>query len=861
MPAINSSVLYFPDVTGRNLRKVDTTGTISTVGLVTSSDPVYLALKAEFSLTTNFLSIGDVCVDPHGNLYVWDTSMLCIFKIDTNLNLTTILGTSPPTNAVSGVGGPSINATLHNVSSIVCDAAGNLYLSGASSASAGFHPNLIFGINTNTTAQTMLGVSVPAGDIEVLFGSIVTAPPTFTAGPNGVTGTSSYMSWDGSHQSGGVILAIDGNGNVYFGDILLWFQGSSGSVETFGIRRVDAASGIVTLVAGNATPFSTGGAPNPTTGPALSSYLYNTITTIAADLSGNVYFEDTFTGSDFQIAKLSGGNISVVAGTGTAIPPPTGDGGSALSANLYNFTRLKVDSAGNIYIGDSSHYSVREVFVSTGIIDIVAGTYTNSGSTADGVPATTANLNGVLLSVGVALFATPPPPPPPPPPPLTASNSCTGTQKYQWIQYVDARKALAQRLSDPGNAFWTDAENGLYIIEALRTWNALTEVWNCDVTFTANSAAGEWINLAGLTGSPRIRTVTDNDLYVMMQLHLLEPTSGGGTWTGTSQFSLAALQAALQRRRDEVIQASGCNPAQLSAISVIPNTYRVSLPDNVLEPRRARFLGSDSSVITLTLEDSTTWDHFEPYHLQAPGLPASWGVTEGPPLTIDLDVKAIVPGELDVLALVSGPIFAPPALSLLGVPDDWSWLCKWGALADLLSFESEATDQPRAQFCQKMFADSLKLMRASNWVIAGQVNGLPVDIPYVSEMDQYSPEWEENETSPYIVSAGMDLIAPCPLLTGEESAGVTLTLVANAPIPSGDGDYVQVSRDTFDAILSYAQALAMFKQGGAEFMAAQPLIDTFFTAAKETNARLAKMGLYFDVMKTQGRREQVEQPR
>jgi len=95
---------------------------------------------------------------------------------------------------------------------------------------------------------------------------------------------------------------------------------------------------------------------------------------------------------------------------------------------------------------------------------------------------------------------------------------------YQWITYVQARQALAARLADPTNAFWSDAENGLYLIEALRTWSAFTEQWNTYFPFAA-SAAPVWYNMGSMAGSPRLRTLTDVYLYTLMEYHLLEPAT------------------------------------------------------------------------------------------------------------------------------------------------------------------------------------------------------------------------------------------------------------------------------------------------------------------------------------------------
>jgi hypothetical protein len=427
---------------------------------------------------------------------------------------------------------------------------------------------------------------------------------------------------------------------------------------------------------------------------------------------------------------------------------------------------------------------------------------------------------------------------------------------YSWITWQSARQALAARLADPTNAFWSDVENGLYLAEALRTWAALTEIWNADFAFSPTPQV--WYDIATMVGSPRIRTLTDDYLYRVMQYHLLEPSSGG-TWTGTSQFTISDFSGALQRRRDEMIQASGCNLAQLTPpIASVPNTRRTIFPDSTLEPRRARFVPDSGLPNTMTREDSLAWDSFESTHLQTSRTPQSWSVITGPPLAMDLDTAPNIPGTFDVIALQAGLNFVPPAPTLLSLPDDWAALAKWGALADLLGRDSEATDHLRANYCLKRFNAGLKIMAASNWLLSATINGIPCDTPSVREMDGYSAEWEENPDAwPSLITAGMDLCAPCPV----NSHGVSLVLIGNAPIPVLDDDFVQISRDTFDAILDEAQFLASLKQGGAEFVAAQALDKNFFTVAAETNTRLAKMGLFADMLHLEGERQNIAQPR
>lgn len=429
---------------------------------------------------------------------------------------------------------------------------------------------------------------------------------------------------------------------------------------------------------------------------------------------------------------------------------------------------------------------------------------------------------------------------------------------YQWITYLQARQALAARLADPNNVFWTDAENKLYLCEALRIWNALTEQWNADFAF--QTVAQTWYDLSILAGSPRIRTLHDTDLYTIMQYHLLEPPTGGGTWTGTSQFSLSDLQGALQRRRDEMIQVSGCNLAQLPPLPSTPNVRRTFFADSTLEPIRARFVPDSGSAITLSREDTIAFDAFEPDHLQTPQIPQAWSVITGPPLAMDVDTAPNVPGTYDVLTLQAGLTFQPPRSTLLSVPDDWAWVAKWGALADLLGRDSEATDRQRSDYCLQRYMMGLQVMQQSNWLVSATIKGVPVDTPSVREMDGFQSEWEENVAAwPSVVTAGIDFFAPCPVPSSP--TGISMIVIGNAPCPNLDGDFVQVSRDVFDAILDYAQVLASFKMGGAEFAATQDLEKNFFALAAATNKRLAKLGLFRDIAGLEGRRQGINQPR
>lgn len=435
---------------------------------------------------------------------------------------------------------------------------------------------------------------------------------------------------------------------------------------------------------------------------------------------------------------------------------------------------------------------------------------------------------------------------------------------YTWITLAQARSQLAARLADPGFVFWVQPELTIYIQEALRMWNALTFTWKTQYTF--NLAAGPtptWQSLGYMaSSSPRFRTVSDTDVFTTIEYHLLEPPTGS-TWTGTSQFNINDLATALQRCRDEFIQVTNCDQVNPARIAILPNERDYTFPDNYLDIARARWipLPEDGTPVTLIRNDETGLGFYEPGYAQnPPGTPTQYNIASVAPRALQLDIAPSTAGALDLIALVAGSNLAPPSSTLLDVPNDFAWVLKWGTLADLLDRESEATDRLRAAYCRQRYTDGLTLMQNTPWIMQASINGLPSDIVAMTDMDSYSPEWDSQPGDMQtVIAAGIDVftIVPDPVNT----LGVTFTVLANAPIPTADADFIQVSRDDWDAVLDYAQFLAAFKQGGEEFVASKVLEESFLAAAVATNGRLMKLGLFADVFVQKGSIESRAQER
>ena len=169
-------------------------------------------------------------------------------------------------------------------------------------------------------------------------------------------------------------VALDGAGNLYIADR-----------DHNRIRKVTAATGLISTLAGNGTPAYAGDGLI-STNAAVS---VNAPTGLAVDGAGNLYIADT---GNQVIREINSANgvISTVAGTGAE--GSTGDLGPATAATLHQPQGVSIDSAGNLYIADTANQRIRRVDASTGIVATIAGNGT-AGFQGDTGLATAAELN------------------------------------------------------------------------------------------------------------------------------------------------------------------------------------------------------------------------------------------------------------------------------------------------------------------------------------------------------------------------------------------------------------------------------------------------------------------------------------
>ncbi len=306
-----------------------TTGAGCAVCIATPVDGVS-AYIAELMNTTG------VALDTSRNLYFADSGYSKVRMVVSSSNLVyTITGNG--TAGFAGDGGPATAGMLNNPQGICFDAHNNLYIADAGN-------------------YRVRKINAATGIISTIAGGGVSTA-------DGVAATTASLTPQ--------CVYVDAAGNIYTG----------GSNK---LRKVNAATGIITTIAGNGSATNSGDG-----GPATAAGIAGPIRSITQDIAGNIYIVP---GSGDIVRKIDAltGTINTVAGGG----PCTLDGAPATLALLMDMHSCVVDAAGDIIVADKGHALMRQVDAATGIIHTIAG---GGSSLLDGIPALTALVDNYML--------------------------------------------------------------------------------------------------------------------------------------------------------------------------------------------------------------------------------------------------------------------------------------------------------------------------------------------------------------------------------------------------------------------------------------------------------------------------------
>ena len=293
----SSGNLYIADRWNHRIRKVDTSGTITTFAgtgtsgccndggpaklarmtwpedvAVDGSGNLYIAdgfngrlrrVNSQEIITTVAAGLSwfkGIALDSSGNIYIAESSDHRIRRVDTGGTITTVAGTGQ--GGFSGDGGLATSALLNRPEDVAVDSSGNVYIADS--------------LNYRIRRVDTSGIITTFAGIGFAYESDGSGPATEAVLPL---------------PSG---VAVDGSGNIYIAD-----------PSSQRIKQVDT-SGTLVIIAGSGEAGSSGDG-----GPALEAQL-NHPEGVAVDTAGRVY-----------VAERLGHRIRVLSTGSSPSPPPT----------------------------------------------------------------------------------------------------------------------------------------------------------------------------------------------------------------------------------------------------------------------------------------------------------------------------------------------------------------------------------------------------------------------------------------------------------------------------------------------------------------------------------------------------------
>ncbi len=367
--------LYVADSGNERVRKVNSKGTITTVagdGSYGYSGDGGLATKAALGYPVG------LAFDPVGNLYFSDEFNNVVRKVNVGGIITTYAGTRVA--GFSGDGGPATAATMDQPLGLAfsasgygpescgpegCQQTGNLYI-------ADYQNNRVRVVSAQGTINTVAGsgaygydgsygyvctgdggpatqaiVGLPAS-VSVNSGVLYVSGVDICSRVRAVNLTSNIIS-----TFAGSFLGYDGDGNPPLSSQFFFPFGAMFNSAGNAVITDSANNRLRTLSGGVFSTFAGGYIGN---GGAATSAALVAPEALAIDNSGNIYIADEDANS---VRKVSGGNISNIAGTG--VSGYSGDGGPATMAKLHDPRGVAVDSTGNVFIADTYNNVIRKV--------------------------------------------------------------------------------------------------------------------------------------------------------------------------------------------------------------------------------------------------------------------------------------------------------------------------------------------------------------------------------------------------------------------------------------------------------------------------------------------------------------------
>jgi sugar lactone lactonase YvrE len=407
--------LYFVDSLNYRIRKISSTGIITTVAGTAVQDSAGDGGPANLATLNQPYA---VYVDTLGIIFIADYGGKNVRKIDSNNIITKFAGTGGVSITYNGDGFPAIYANI-GPKDVKGDSLGNIYIADTQNCR-------IRKVDLNGIITTFLGTGVCAVSLHLtpFINAVDTATPrglwidsqaTFYFLEGGVIVRRTINSGSASPtvsptsavaSSSTYLQTLVGVGTSgYTGDngppllaqispVSVWTTPSSGNIYFLSnnrIRFVNVANNIISTFGGAGSASSTG-----QSAPIGLAEFFGLYSVVGDSQENYLFFSDQRLIWQYS---FSSGIVAVIAG----IPGSaglTGDNGPCVAAQLSTPMGIWLSASNDLYIADYGNHRIRKI--SSGIISTVVGT--TDGNNGDGGPALSAQLKlpsaGCFDSVG-----------------------------------------------------------------------------------------------------------------------------------------------------------------------------------------------------------------------------------------------------------------------------------------------------------------------------------------------------------------------------------------------------------------------------------------------------------------------------
>ena len=279
-----------------------------------------------------------VAVDTAGNVFVADTSNHTIRKVTSAGVVTTLAGTAGTSGSTDATGSA---ARFYLPRAVAVDTDGNVFV--------------------GDTANDTIRKVTSAGVVTTLAG---------TAGSSGSTDATGSAARFNHPRS----ISLDTDKNLFVADMY-----------NHTIRKVTSA-GVVTTLAG--TAGSSG-----STDATGSAARFNSPHGVSVDTAGNVFVADT---SNQTIRKVtSAGVVTTEAGS---VGNTGSNNGSGSNARFFNPYGITVNSAGTVFVADTSNHTIRNT-ITSGPATVTLSNLTHTYNGTAKTPSTTVSPSGLTIQL------------------------------------------------------------------------------------------------------------------------------------------------------------------------------------------------------------------------------------------------------------------------------------------------------------------------------------------------------------------------------------------------------------------------------------------------------------------------------